>query len=223
MPMSLNSGIVAFSADQVRRLTGLSLRQLAYWDKTGFFSPEHAPGYRAGAFSRVYSFRDVVGLYTIALLRKRHRFPLQQLRRVGEYLHRHHETPWAGLALFIAGREVLFRDPTDPTDYISAAPKSPGQRVIPVYLEEVAGKVRDITEGLRRRPKELVGQIVRNRYVVHNAPVLAGTRIPTAAVWNFFAAGYTTSAILREYPRLKPRDVVAAIGYEKGRRAAALR
>jgi uncharacterized protein (DUF433 family) len=49
---------------------------------------------------------------------------------------------------------------------------------------------------------------------VHNAPVLAGTRVPTAAVWNLHRAGYAVGAILREYPRLKPADVEVAIAFE---------
>src|SRR6266404_2158737 len=103
--------ILAFSTDQVRSLTRLSVRQLRYWDTTGFFSPEYAPGYSYGVFSRVYSFRDVVGLYTIGLLRKRYKFPLQKLRQVGAYLHDHHETPWASLALYVVGQDIVFRDP----------------------------------------------------------------------------------------------------------------
>lgn len=212
--------ILAFSADQVRRLTGLSLRQLSYWDQTEFFSPEHAPGYRVGAFSRVYSFRDVVGLYVIALLRKEYRFPLQQLRQAGAYLHRHHETPWASLALFVSGREIIFRDPLAPDAYLSAR-RQPGQRVIPIELEEIARRVETIALKMRRRVRAQVGRIERNRYVVHNAPVLAGTRIPTSAVWNLHGAGFDTARIIREYPRLKPNDVTAAIAYEKGRRRAA--
>jgi len=53
--------ILAFSADDVCRVTGLSQRQLAYWDKTGFFAPEFASP-KERPFARVYSFRDVVGL-----------------------------------------------------------------------------------------------------------------------------------------------------------------
>jgi len=218
--LARNANILAFSADQVRRLTGLSLRQLGYWDQTEFFSPEYAPGYRVGAFSRVYSFRDVVGLYAIALLRKEHRFPLQQLRQVGAYLRNHYETPWASLTLFVAGREILFRDPLNPDAYLSAR-RMPGQRVIAIELEELARRVETIALRMRRRLRAQVGRIERNRYVVHNAPVLAGTRIPTSAVWNLHEAGFDTARIIREYPRLKPDDVTAAIAYEKGRRRTA--
>ena len=223
MTMAATNGngiIVAFSAHQVARLTRLSLRQLSYWDSTAFFSPEYAPGYRKGAFSRVYSFRDVVGLYTISLLRKKYAFPLQQLRRVGDYLHRHHGTPWSSLALFVAGKEVLFRDPDNPSRYISAAVK--GQHVIPLEMEELARQVDELSRQMRARTPSQVGRILRNRYVVHNRPVLAGTRIPTEAVWNFHTAGYETAAILREYPRLRAKDVISAVAFERRQRAKAI-
>src|SRR5919198_170047 len=61
--------VLAFSSDQVCRLRDLSPRQVRYWDETRFFSPEYAPGYARAAYSRVYSFRDVVGLSAIGLLR----------------------------------------------------------------------------------------------------------------------------------------------------------
>ncbi len=60
-----------------------------------------------------------------------------------------------------------------------------------------------------------------HRYVVHNAAVLAGTRVPTAAVWNLANAGSDTDAIIREYPRLRAEDVEAALTYESKRHARA--
>lgn len=210
--------VLAFSSEQVSELTGLSLRQLRYWDDTEFFSPEYALGYRRSAFSRVYSFRDVVGLYVIGLLRRRHHFPLQKLRLVGAYLHRHHDTPWASLALYVAGRDIVFRDPdAEPGAFLSTL--SPGQEVFPIELEAIAREVKDETERRRVRATDQLGKVRRNRFVVHNMPVLAGTRIPTAAVWNLRTAGYSNSRIIEEFPRLKREDVTAAIRYEKRRRS----
>jgi uncharacterized protein (DUF433 family) len=207
--------VLAFSAEQVCRLTRLSIRQLRYWDDTEFFSPEYAPGYPKRFFSRVYSFRDVVGLYTIAILRKRYHFPLQKLRRVGEYLHRYHDTPWSSLTLYVAGREIVFKEPGKSFNLLTA---QAGQYVFPIELEEVARKVEAKATRLRNRRPSQIGQIERNRYVVHNAPVLAGTRVPTAAVWNLREAGYSTQAIIREFPRLRSRDVDVAVQYEEERR-----
>lgn len=78
--------LLAFTADHVARLTGLSNRQLRYWDQTGFFAPTHLDEHHRRAFGRIYSFRDVVGLRAISILRKTHKIPLQELRRVGEWL-----------------------------------------------------------------------------------------------------------------------------------------
>jgi uncharacterized protein (DUF433 family) len=74
---------------------------------------------------------------------------------------------------------------------------------------------------LRARQPEEIGQVRRNRYVVHNAWVVAGTRIPTAAIWNFHQAGYNPEQIISEYPRLTHADVQAAIEFETSRRSAA--
>lgn len=206
----------AFSAQQVCRLTGLSLRQLAYWDATEFFEPEYAPGYAYGAFSRVYSFRDVVGLYTIGLLRKRFKFPLQKLRTVGQYLRQYDEAPWSALALYVQGGDIVFRHPSNPEEYSSAV--KVGQRVFPLEMETVVRHVEMRANRLRWRRRHQIGKITRNRYIVHNAAVLAGTRIPTSAVWNLHSAGYDTEAIIREYPRLRHADVDAALAYEKKKR-----
>lgn len=210
--------IVAFAADHVRRLTGLSLRQIRYWDDTAFFSPTFVDGHRKRAFGRIYSFRDVVGLRTIAILRKQHRIPLQELRRVGEWLRAHHDAPWSSLRFAIAGRKIVF---FDPMSGVATEPRGEGQKVLDIALEPIAHEMRQAAERLRARQSDQIGQIVRNRYVVHNAWTLAGTRIPTQAIWNFHEAGYTVDAILAEYPRLTAEDVVSAIEFEKKRQRKA--
>lgn len=208
--------ILAFSADQVSRLTGLSLGQLRYWDQTDFFSPEYASDYRRSSFSRVYSFRDLVGLYTLALFRKKYRFSLQELRRVARYLASFHDTPWSGLAFYISGRDVFFRDPNDPSSFIGARPLRQTAMSV-LEMEKIVNEVSGKALRLRRRGRKQLGRIEQNRYVVHNAPVLAGTRVPTRAVWNLHMAGYSKRSILREYPRLKEDDVLAALEFEARR------
>lgn len=211
--------ILAFSARQVCRLTGLSMSQLRYWDKTDFFSPEYAEEYGLGAFSRVYSFRDVVGLFVIGLLRKKYRFSLQELRSVGEYLYRFHETPWSSLALHVRGRRgIVFRDPDAPEMFISTRPKGQGVLPFTVALDAVALHVERKVARLRVRRQAEIGKIEKNRLVMNNAPAIAGTRIMTAAIWNFSDAGYNTEAIIKEYPRLTPADVRAALEFEAERR-----
>src|SRR5207253_10687382 len=126
--------VVAFTADHVCRLTGLTKRQLSYWDRTGFFPPHYADDNRRRPFSRIYDFRDLVGLRTIALLRNKYNIPFQQLRRAGAWLARHHETPWASLKFYIGGGKVFFDDP-ESGERMATEPQ--GQEVFPVEMVEV--------------------------------------------------------------------------------------
>jgi len=210
--------LMAFTTEHVCRLTGLSKRQIRYWDDTGFFSPTLLDEHRQRAFGRIYSFRDIVGLRTIAILRNDHKVPLQELRRVGAWLQREHETPWSSLRFALKGRTVVFIDPA------SGAPTEPsgrGQTVLPIALLPIANEMGKAAERLRERQPDQIGKLERKRYVVHNAWVVAGTRIPTEAIWNFHEAGRSTKQIIAEYPRLTAEDVRAAIEFESGRRKRA--
>lgn len=212
------SELAAFTADHVSRLTGLSPRQVRYWDRTGFFSPTYLNEYRRRAFGRIYSFRDVVGLRTIAILRNEHGVPLQELRRVGEWLQSKHDTPWSSLNFALKGRKVVFFDPTSGE---AVEPRGAGQEVMAIALEPIANEMRTASERLRERKKEQVGKLARNRYVVHNAWVVAGTRIPTSAIWNYHEAGYSARDIIKEYPRLTREDIRAAVEFESRRQRVA--
>lgn len=207
--------LLAFSADHVCRVAGLSHRQLSYWDSTGFFSPRYASENRRSPYSRVYSFRDLVGLRTLGLLRNQHHVPLQQLRKVAEWLAPYGPDIWAKMTFYVLNRDVLFDDP-ESGHRVSVKP--PGQIALPFDMERVIQDTRTEAEQLRVRSAEDVGRVDQHRYVVHNEPVLAGTRVPTIAVWNLAEAGYDTDAIIREYPMLTANDVQVALVFESERR-----
>jgi uncharacterized protein (DUF433 family) len=210
--------LAAFTAENVCRLTKLSPRQVRYWAKTGFFAPSFLNDRRRRAFGRIYSFRDVVGLRTIAMLRNEHGVPLQELRRVGKWFQSKHDTPWSSLKFALRGREVVFYEPGSG---VAVEPRGAGQEVLSIALEPIAAEMRSAADKLRERREEQLGQLARNRYVVHNAWVLAGTRIPTSAIWNYHEAGYTSNQIIREYPRLTASDIAAAIKFEEPRHRVA--
>ena len=73
---------------------------------------------------------------------------------------------------------------------------------MPIEWKRVAADVRSHVERGRQRAPSDYGRIEKRRQIARNAEVLAGTRIPTAAVWSLHKADYSVAAIIREYPRL---------------------
>ena len=55
---------------------------------------------------------------------------------------------------------------------------------------------------IRVEPKVMVGK-----------PVIRGTRIPVETIVRMLAQGISEDDILREYPRLQPEDIRAALAY----------
>jgi uncharacterized protein (DUF433 family) len=207
------SALLAFTVEHAARVTKVSERRIRYWDKTGVLSPSLARDTkRRLPYSRIYSFRDLVGLRTLGELRDQHHFSLQELRSVGEWLNDHYEQPWSTLRFYVLGHQIIFRDP-DSEQFVASDPR--GQAAIPFYLERIAVQTEAEARKLLDRGPEQIGEVVRNRYVLSNTPVLAGTRIPTSAVWDFYQAGYEPEAIIREYPRLTPLDIDRAIAFEQ--------
>jgi len=209
--------ISAFTEEQVARLTGLSIGRLRYWDRTGFFVPSYASENRRVPYSRIYSFKDIASLRTISVLRNQHNVSLQHLRDVAKELPRLSDEGWTKIALYVLGKRVVLHDPE--TGQLREAVG--GQYTLPsVPLSVVFSDTRRDIADLAKRPEYKVGQISRNRYVGHNAPVIAGTRIPTAAIRRFSEAGYTIEQIIEEYPDLTPQDVETALEFEKRNAAA---
>jgi uncharacterized protein (DUF433 family) len=193
---------LAYSAVHVRQLTGLSRHQLSYWQQTGFFPPHD-----------VFTFRDVLALALLARLRNHHRIPLQSLRKVGKWLAERRAEPWADLRVAVNGRQVLVGEPDQaalelPRGSGQTSFAQPGASVI-----DPAALADELAAAAQRQPSE--SNVVRSRVVLSNAPRLAGTRVPTAAIRALHLAGLDPEAIQREYPRLTAQQVEAALVYHR--------
>lgn len=208
--------LTAFTSDTVSRLTGLSVRQLHHWDRTNFFVPTFADPERRRPQSRVYSFDDVVGLRTIADLRRQGvSFP--ELKKVRRFFDSDHNRDWASRRFWVVGNRVFFSE----GDAVVAA-RPLGQLVEPRVLElgPVAEDVRAAVRALGQRFKDQIGAVVRDRMIMGGAPIIAGTRIPTATVDWFYRNGYSIPDILQNFPRLTPDDIRAAVEYQEQQRRA---
>jgi DNA-binding transcriptional MerR regulator len=209
--------IHAFSEESVKRLTGLTSSQLRYWDKTGFFAPQYADPNRRVAFSRIYSFRDLVALRTLSVLRNQHNVPLQHLRKVATTLSHIGYDLWTKQTLYVLNKKVVFHEEnTDlPREVVT------GQYVIGAVLKTIISDMTRDIERMRKRDPEKIGRIERSRNVNRNAWVIGGTRIPTAAIRRYKEAGYTDDQIIGEYPDLTLTDIQAAMHHERKESSAA--
>jgi uncharacterized protein (DUF433 family) len=205
--------IAAFSEEQTERLTGVSKSQLRYWDRTDFYRPTYAEENRRVAFSRVYSFKDIVALRVLNVLRNQYNISLQHLRDVSERLGHLSDDPdrWLETRLYpLNGRVVWYEKGSELPQVVTS-----GQYVVSVVLDEVVQDTKRAVATLHQpRDRSMIGSIERSRYIAHNAPVVAGTRIPVGAIKRFAEAGYTVEQILREYPDLTAEDVSAALAYQ---------
>jgi hypothetical protein len=85
--------------------------QLAYWDKLGFFQPQYAAEDRKTPYSRIYSFKDVVGLRTLSILRSKYKCSLPHLQTVAKELASYSNAPWAEITLYVLQKRVQFKEP----------------------------------------------------------------------------------------------------------------
>lgn len=214
--MDGQAGVVtAFSPFHVLKLTGLSFRQLAYWDEIGFFKPEYPSGEDGEPYARIYSFKDVVGLRTISVLKNKHGVSNAHLKEVGRKLAAYSKAPWAEIQLKVWDKRVIFDDP----DTGGTRGVVDGQYV----LLPIIDVIQDVTKGiedLKKRRFDQIGRIERHRHVTHNRAVVAGTRIPVRTILTFVEDGFTPEQIVEEFPGLTSEDVLAAIAYGSASKAA---
>ncbi len=193
---------LAFTANEVQRLTGLSARRLQYWDETDFIRPSVAARQGRG-WPRLYSFQDLVQLRVAAQLRDQ--LSLQALRRLKAALDI--GAPFAAVRFLVtSSNEVAYVGPTGQAE----AAKTPGQIVmtIDVPLREIRTDLETRVGRLRKRHG--VGKVAATRGILASSERIAGTRIPAKAVERLLAAGWSDARILGEYPDLRPGDLRAA-------------
>jgi len=211
--MTAMSRTLAFTADVAARLTGLSEDQLRDWDNAGFLEPEFAAPNRRRPYSRIYSFQDLVKLRTIAGLRQ-HGVPTQRLKKIGGFLDSIEDASWASTTFYVIGKDVYFTH----QEALQAA-RPLGQQaireILTIDLQPIVADVRKGVDGLKQRSPQEIGRVIRDRFIHGGQPILAGTRIPTATVYEFVRRGYTSDGILREFPRLVQADIDAAISEEE--------
>ena len=212
----MSEPIYALDSDTVAKLVGVPKSTLTSWERRGVFKPSYFDPLPGSLLSRVYSFRDVVSLRALAQIRRQLSVPFEEIQRAGDYLSQHYDSTWSELRFGVIDRRLLFRDPGSKR-WIG----HDGQGVLELDLSEIPKEIEHRAKLALLRDAADSGLIVRNRYVQHNNPILAGTRIPTSTIWVYHEDGFSADQIIEQFPQLTNADIEAAIAYESRLRQVA--
>lgn len=207
--------IEAFGQELVSRVTKLSRRQLEYWDQTGVVRPSIAHHDERG-LPRLYSFGDLIRLKVAAELRRRHSRPSDIKKLVQELEERGYDEPLLALQ-FVGdpeGGRAFWVDPRT-RQPMSARSVDQTAEVFELNLKDLRSDLEGTIWELTRRS---VGEIARVRSVQGSQPVIAGTRVPVAKLYELRQAGWNDDRILYAFPNLQLADLDAAFRYEADRR-----
>jgi len=200
--------IQAFTVEQVVKLTGLSKSKIYQWDNIGFFHPHIAQKNRRVAYSRVYSFKDVVSLRTLKLLYKDHQIPLKELKKVSEKLNHLADDRWIKFKFYVFNKKIHFKEPeTQKQRSVVDGQFINGCIELKSISEDIHAKVRK----MHKRETAAVGKVEIIGSGRNAKSYISGTRIPVSAILSFHEAGYSMAQIIREYPDIKENDIKAAI------------
>lgn len=196
----------AFSIDHAATVTKLTRTRLIRWDRLGFFSPEYLDEEdRGNPYSRIYSYEDLVGLRMLRSLTEDYHVPISEIEAAYPSMTSQWTKPWSEIEIGVLKRKIvtdLKGKPRNITD---------GQMALKcVPLPSIADEVLREAEKLRKRKRGDVGKFDQHKFVMRNATVFKGTRIPVSAVEEYIAEGFSDAAIVSEYPSLSVKDVQAA-------------
>ena len=196
----------AFTSKKVMALTGLSARQLQYWDEQGFLSPSLRRREGKGR-RRLYDFRDLVSLRVAAQLRQV--VTLQLIRRTVEHLCAlDYDAPLSTQRWWAVKGEVYFEE----ADQVRGA-REPGQAIVEGTID-LPVIVHDLESAIVKLDERPHGKVERRRGALGSKPLIAGTRIPVESLQRLRRDGADEAEILTLYPDLSAADVQAALAEE---------
>ena len=207
--LDIGNVVAAFSEEQVQRLTALTVGRLRYWDKSDFFKPSYVEDNPRLPYSRFYSFKDIVALRTIEMLRVQNNVPLQHLRKVAEKLSHLKDDLWTKTTLYVVNRKVVLVNPETQVPQEAVT----GQYLLGIPLKQVIADTSDDIARMQKRSDKQIGHLSKSRAIAHNAWVIAGTRIPVGAVRRLYEDGYSVDEIIAVDPDLTPSDVQVALAH----------
>jgi uncharacterized protein (DUF433 family) len=208
--------IPAYPPVEAARYAGVPLATLRRWVSDGGDLP--AVIKLAAESKGQLSFYNLVEAFVLGGLRRRHKIPLQQLRRDLLWLRQQkpevfHPLAILELATFVG--DLLIESPADTVNVSRGGQLTIAELVAP-FVERVdkspTGAVR-LFPLTREEPQKSPRLIVIDPRVAFGRPVIAGTGIPTSVIHERWKAGDSVAALAEDYDR-SPEEIEEALRYE---------
>lgn len=196
----------AFSEEDATKLSGATQNQLRLWDANGVLRASFSKENRRQPYSRIYSFRDLVSLRVLNVLRNKFGVSGQHLKQVAKKLAHLGDEKWTATTLYVLGKRVVFDDPEtqERREVVSE------QRVFDIPLKAAISDTLKEIERQNVRRNDEIGHIVQSKFVQGNQEVFEGTRVTVSAVIHYLERGATDALILAEFPDLTNEDIAEA-------------
>jgi uncharacterized protein (DUF433 family) len=189
-----------------------------------------APAMESGRSARALSFNNVIEIFVLDELRRRHAFSLQHLRRVLQHLQRAFpaiDHPLVKLELRV-GNQQLFARHGRKLENLSLAGQLAIEDVLRTFLTRVdndvsgSGVFRLYPFVTKQRATDAPRTVMMDPRLAFGRPVLSGSGVPTAVIAERFRAGESIDSIAEDIDH-KTEEVEDAIRFETvrvGREAA---
>lgn len=202
----MQTDVFVATRDKAALIAGITTRQIDYWSSTGLIRPEVEERLTPGRPIRLYNFTEMLAVMVVAKLRNEYDVPLQEVRRVVEYVRQSLtlQQPLNEVRFAVHDRKLFFQTAEGQWE----SNRVPGQTVIPEALNLQPLRLA-IHRGSGRDAND-IGRIERRRRTMGHKPLIAGTRVPVATIQRYLAAGRSVYQIIDAYPSLQPEDVEAA-------------
>jgi uncharacterized protein (DUF433 family) len=187
---------------QAAVIAKITRRKLRYWHQVRLVTP--SVSHRLGRkVVRLYTLDELLQLRVAGWLRDT--VSLQEIRKIVRRHEVAYQSPLSTLR-FAKGADgrIYFQHPDGSWETNEPRGQTVIEKAIPL------DKFRTDIQTATRRPARFRGHVEKRRGVLASEPVFAGTRVPVATVQAFIDRGFSTSAILKEYPSLSRKDVDAA-------------
>jgi uncharacterized protein (DUF433 family) len=197
----IDEQLLAVARDTAAKIARLTYRRVDYWAETGLVAPSVDRKLNGHRRVRLYGFIDLLALAVAAELTERGA-SLQHVRQIVDRLKaRGYERPLTELKYATVGRQIYFQ--------LDDGTWEGGLRPDQIVFHEVLNlqPIRNRISRAVARDEQQIGRIEERRGVHGSKPVLAGTRIPVAAVRRYLEAGRSTADVLEAYPDLTEADV----------------